>query len=253
MDPRRVPQMAQSGAVFSATRGLAGVVRAGLVPNRRGFDDAVAAGVDEVALFTAASETFNRRNLNCSIEQSIAVFAEICSDAAQRNIPVRGYLSCVAGCPYEGAVDPGRVADLAARLLQIGCREVSLADTIGVGVAVQVTRLLARVVESCDVNRLAVHMHDTYGQALANILAAIDAGVTVVDSAVAGLGGCPFAPGSSGNIATEDLVYCLESSGLNTGIDLERLVEVGREVCEALDIPYTSRAGNALWARRWRN
>ncbi len=249
VSPGRVPQMAGTAQVLAGIARRPGVTHAVLVPNLKGFEAALAAGADEVAVFAAATETFSRRNLNCSIAESLERFRPVCAAAARHGIRVRGYLSCVLGCPWEGAVDPARVADLARRLVDLGCIEVSLGDTIGVGTAGQARALIETVAAAVPVERLGVHFHDTYGQALVNIHAALEAGVTVVDSAVAGLGGCPFAPGAGGNVATEDLLYMLDGLGIETGVDMGRLLEASRFIAGALGRPPASRAANALLAR----
>lgn len=240
-----VPQMADSDALFAAMERRPGVRYTALTPNLRGFERARAAGADEVAVFAAASESFSQKNINCSIDDSLARFTPVLEAAAAARIPVRGYVSCVLGCPYEGAVPPAAVARVTDALLAMGCYEVSLGDTIGVGTAGTMRRLLAALLATFPAERLAVHCHDTYGQALANILAALDSGVRVVDASVAGLGGCPYAPGASGNVATEDVVYLLQGLGLETGIDLTQLVAAGERISAFLDRPSASRVAAA--------
>lgn len=227
-----VPQMAESSSVFAQIRRRPGVAYSALVPNRRGFEDAVAAKADEVAIFLSASETFSQKNINCSIAESLRRAAEVLDAAKTAGISVRGYLSCVAGCPYEGAVDPAKVADLASQLVDLGCREISLGDTIGVGTPGHVVRLLRAI--CIPRSRLAVHFHDTYGQALANVVAALDEGVRVVDASAGGLGGCPYALGAAGNLATEDLVYMLNGMGIETGVDLDGVVAAAHAICAEL-------------------
>jgi len=252
VSPKRVPQMADSGEVLRRlTRGEAQRCPV-LVPNRRGLDDALAAGAREVAVFAAVSETFSQRNTQCSIAESLRRIAEVCEAAQSAGVAVRGYLSCVAGCPYEGDIDPESVAALAAALHDLGCYEISLGDTIGVGTAGSISRLVAAVARRVPINRLAGHFHDTYGQALANILAALDMGIASFDSSVAGLGGCPYAAGATGNVASEDVVYLLNGLGIETGIDLDALVDAGEFICAALGREVDSRAGRALAARRRR-
>ncbi len=250
VSPRWVPQLADGAEVLASVRRRPGARYAALVPNLRGFEAAAAAGADEVAVFGAASETFSRRNLNCSIEASLERFAEVTAAARAREIPVRGYVSCVLGCPYEGAVAPGAVARVARRLLQLGCREISLGDTVGVGTPGAVQALVDRVAEEVPRERLAVHFHDTYGQALANVLAALERGVAVVDASVGGLGGCPYAPGASGNLATEDLLYMLRGLGVETGADLDGVVAAAWRISERLGRPPASRVARARAAAR---
>lgn len=251
VSPRWVPQMADSAAVLHAITRRPGVRYPVLVPNEKGMEQALATGlVAEVAVFAAASEGFSRRNINCSVEESLERFAPVAALARAHGVAVRGYVSCVLGCPYDGAVDPGRVAAVAARLTALGCGEISLGDTIGVGTPRQAAALVRRVAQDVPVTRLAAHFHDTYGQALANILACLDAGVRVVDSSVAGLGGCPYAKGATGNVATEDVVYMAHGLGLATGINLDALAETGAWISDALHRPNGSRAGRALLAGR---
>lgn len=242
---QRVPQMADAAAVLTGIARRPGVSYPVLVPNRRGLEAAMAAGATEVAVFAAASETFSQRNINCSIEESLERFAEVVALAGPAGVKVRGYLSCVVACPYEGEVDAATVADLARRLNDIGCYEVSLGDTIGVATPGQVEALLQAVTAQVPASRLAVHFHDTYGQALANILVALTAGIAVVDSSVAGLGGCPFAPGAAGNAATEDVLYMLDGFGIDTGVDLDALLEAGRFACRLLGRPSGSKVARA--------
>lgn len=248
--PRLVPQMADTAQVLAGLRDLAGVALPVLVPNERGLADALAAGAREVAVFTAASETFSLRNTNASIAQSLERIAAVARAAAAHGVGLRGYVSCVLGCPYEGEVAPGRVADLAERLLALGCREVSLGDTIGVGTPGRARALVRTVAGAVPVDRLALHFHDTYGQALANVLACLDTGVRAVDSSVAGLGGCPFAPGAGGNLATEDLLYMLDGLGVRTGVELAGVVATGQWICAQLGRPNASKVGRALASRR---
>ena len=253
VSPHVVPQMRDATEVMTGIARRSGVDYPVLVPNLRGFAAALAAGVEEVAVFTSASETFARHNINCSIAESLERFAEIARLALPHGIRMRGYVSCVAGCPYEGVVSVGAVADVTARLLALGCYEVSLGDTIGVGTPGQIQSLLEVVAGKVPVARLAVHFHDTYGQALANILAALEMGVAVVDSSVAGLGGCPYAPGASGNVATEDVLYMMNGLGIHTGVDLNRLIAAGRYICNLLERPSGSKVARALARRSGRN
>lgn len=245
VSPQRVPQMADAADILVGIDRLPGVSYPVLVPNRQGLEAALSAGAEEVAVFCAASETFSQRNINCSIVQSIERFAEVIKLALSQGVKVRGYISCVAGCPYEGAVAAKAVADIAARLVELGCYEISLGDTIGIATPGQVQRLLDVVAEDVPKRQLAVHFHDTYGQALANILAAMERGITVVDSSVAGLGGCPFAPGASGNVATEDVLYMMEGLGIHTGVDLDLLIEAGLFISNLLNRPSGSKVALA--------
>ncbi len=249
VSPRAVPQMQDAAEVMAGITRRPQVAYPVLVPNRRGFEAALSAGAAEIALFTAASETFAQRNTNCSIAGSLERCAEIAALARARGVRIRGYISCVAGCPYEGAVDVGTVARVAARLTEFGCYEISLGDTIGVATPGQVQGLLSVVAEKVPIPRLAVHFHDTYGQALANILAALEEGIAVVDSSVAGLGGCPFAPGASGNVASEDVLYMLNGLGIDTGVDLDLLVEAGGFICERIKRETGSKVARARAAR----
>jgi isopropylmalate/homocitrate/citramalate synthase len=219
-----------------------------LAPNLKGFENAVAAGADEVAVFGAASESFSRKNINCSIEESLERFAPVLEAARSRGVRVRGYLSCVLGCPYEGEIAPRAVADVAERLYRMGCYEISLGDTIGTGTPLNAQRMLGAVAERVPLQHLAAHFHDTYGQALANLLAVLQLGVRTVDSSVAGLGGCPYARGASGNVATEDVVYMLDGMGIDTGVDLPALAATGRWICRVIDRRPASRVAQALAA-----
>lgn len=249
VSPQRVPQMADTAAVLAGIRPRAGARYPVLVPNVEGLRRALVAGAGEVAVFAAASESFSRRNLNCSIQGSLERYAEVCAAAAAAGVPVRGYVSCVLGCPYEGDVPASAVAEVAAALQAMGCFEISLGDTIGTGTPARAAAIVQAVAERVPRAALAVHFHDTYGQALANILACLETGIAVVDASVAGLGGCPFAPGAAGNVATEDVVYMLDGLGVRSGIDLARLAEAGRFVCAALAREPASKAAQALAAR----
>lgn len=250
VSPKWVPQMADSAAVLAGVERRPGVSYPVLTPNLRGFENAVAAGAQEVAVFGAASETFSRRNINCSIAESLERFRPVAEAALAQGVRVRGYVSCVLGCPYEGDVAPSTVAEMSQSLLEMGCYEVSLGDTIGVGTPLAAQRMVAAVAEKVPVERLAAHFHDTYGQALANLFAVLQMGIAVVDSAVAGLGGCPYAKGASGNVATEDVIYMLNGLGIRSGVDLDLLAEAGRYICDQLDRPPASRVGIALAAGR---
>jgi len=234
VSPRAVPQMGGSDELLRRLSDLSGVRLSALVPNRRGLERALEAGVREIAVFGAASETFSLRNINATIEESLRRFGEVAEAARAHGLRVRGYVSCIAGCPYEGEVPIARVVEVARALFEMGCFEVSLGDTIGVGTPRRIVDVVRAVAQEVPLSALALHLHDTCGQALANTLAGLECGVRVFDSAVAGLGGCPYAPGASGNLATEDLVYMLEGCGVRTGIDLHRLLETARFVAAAL-------------------
>lgn len=249
VSPKWVPQMADSADLLRAIARRPGVSYPVLVPNEKGLEAALAAGVTEVAVFGAASEAFSQKNINCSIAESLDRFRPVIEQARAAGVRVRGYVSCVLGCPYEGAVDPARVADVAAQLMAMGCYEISLGDTIGVGNPRAARAMLKRVAEDVPMGRIALHFHDTYGQALANILACLELGARVIDSAVAGLGGCPYAKGASGNVATEDVLYMLNGMGLSTGVDLDRLAAIGHWISGELGRPNGSKVGRALSAR----
>ena len=242
---QQVPQMADAAEVFAGIQRQPGVDYSALIPNLQGLDAALTVGVAEVAVFAAASETFSQRNIACSVAESLERFAAVIKSALAVDVKVRGYISCVAGCPYEGAVPTQRVAELAQHLTDLGCYEISLGDTIGVATPGQVKSLLQRVSTQVPMKQLAVHFHDTYGQALANIFSALQEGVAVVDSSVSGLGGCPFAQGASGNVATEDVLYMLNGLGVYAGVDLDRLIGAGQFICGLLDRPTGSRVALA--------
>lgn len=249
VNPKWVPQMAGSEAVFEGIQKQNGVEYAALTPNMKGYERALASGADEVAIFAAASEAFSQKNTNCSIAESMGRFAPIMEAAKADGLKVRGYVSCVVGCPYEGDIDPQTVADVAEKLIEAGCYEVSLGDTIGVGTPASVTSMLNAVLKKVPADKLAVHLHDTYGQALANIYAALELGIAVVDSSVAGLGGCPYAKGASGNVASEDVVYMLNGLGITTGVDLDKLIQAGDFICKAIDRDNGSKTAKALLAK----
>jgi hydroxymethylglutaryl-CoA lyase len=234
VSPKWVPQMADSAEVFARIRRRPGIRYTALTPNLKGLEGAIVARVDEVAVFAAASESFSRKNINCSIAESLERFRPVSEAAKAAGLPVRGYVSCVLGCPYEGAIAASAVADVAAALHAMGCYEVSLGDTIGVGTPGKARAMVEAVATRVPIERLAVHFHDTYGQALANILAVLDIGVAVLDSSVAGLGGCPYAKGATGNVATEDVVYMLDGLGVRTGIDLDHLIAAAWFAADAL-------------------
>jgi len=249
VSPKWVPQMAGSAEVFAQIQRKPGVVYGALAPNLRGFEDALAAGVKEVAVFAAASEAFSQRNINCSISESLARFVPIMDSARQHGVSVRGYVSCVLGCPYEGDVSPQQVALVARELYAMGCYEVSLGDTIGTGTAGATRKMFDAVTAEVPRDKLAGHFHDTYGQAVANIYASLLEGIAVFDSSIAGLGGCPYAKGASGNVATEDVVYLLNGLGIETGIDLDALVLAGQQICTVLGRPTGSRVARARSAQ----
>ena len=245
VSPKWVPQMAGSAEVFAGIRQQPGVTYAALAPNMRGFEDALAARVKEVAVFAAASEAFSQRNINCSICESLQRFVPIMDAARQHGVRVRGYVSCVLGCPYEGEVDAAQVAAVARELYEMGCYEVSLGDTIGTGTPGATRHLFNVVGAQVPRPQLAGHFHDTYGQALANVYASLLEGVSVFDSSVAGLGGCPYAKGASGNVASEDVLYMLQGLGIDTGIDLDKLIAAGQRISAVLGRATGSRVARA--------
>lgn len=234
VSPKWVPQMADSSAIMEQIERQPGITYSALTPNLKGLENALAVNTDEVAVFGAASEQFSQRNINCSIDESLERFRPVIAQAREANVRVRGYVSCVLGCPYQGDVPLKDVAHVAQQLINMGCYEVSLGDTIGVGTPLQAAEMVKAVLEVVPANQLALHFHNTYGQALANILACLELGVNTVDSAVAGLGGCPYAKGASGNVATEDVVYMLNGMGIKTGVDLNALVRAGADICQHL-------------------
>ncbi len=252
VSPKWVPQMADHAEVMNGIRRKAGVAYPVLVPNLKGLDAARAAGATEIAIFGAASEAFSKKNINCSIAESLERFRPVAAAARETGIRVRGYISCVLGCPYEGEVAPAKVAEVAAALDAMGCYEVSLGDTIGVGTPGKARAMIEACAARVPVERLAGHYHDTYGQALANIYASLEAGVATFDASVAGLGGCPYAAGATGNVATEDVVYMMDGLGIETGVDLARLAETGRWICGVLGREPATRVGRALAAKRSR-
>ena len=252
VSPKWIPQMADHTEVLERLRRKPGVDYPVLTPNLKGFEAARAAGAKEVAIFGAASEAFSQKNINCSIAESLQRFETVASAAKQGSIKVRGYVSCVLGCPYEGEVKPSKVAQVAGALYDMGCYEVSLGDTIGVGTPGKTKAMIEACAARVPVAKLAGHYHDTYGQALANIYASIEAGVRTFDSSIAGLGGCPYAAGASGNVATEDVVYMLHGLGFATGVDLDRLVEVGEWISAYLKRASSSKAGKAIRAKKKR-
>ena len=234
VSPKWIPQLADQKEVFLGINKKHGVSYPVLVPNVKGMENAVAVGVKEIAVFTTPSESFCKKNINSSVKESMEKIAEVLDVAKQHQIKVRGYLSCVLGCPYEGDISPRAVVDLAKQLIQLGCYEISLGDTIGVGTPSKTRDMLKVVKQQVNIEQLAVHFHDTYGQALANIYVALECGIAVIDSSVSGLGGCPYAKGASGNVATEDVVYMLNGMGIKTGVDLNKLIAVGRYITQQL-------------------
>jgi hydroxymethylglutaryl-CoA lyase len=245
---KSIGQLADSEEVFRAIDKPAGVHFSALVPNERGMQKALAVGVKEIAIFTAASEQFNQRNINCSIAESITRFEPVMALAKAHHIRVRGYISCVLGCPYEGDIDPQQVLKVARELLKLGVSEISLGDTIGVGTPKQTQTLIHTLKPALPLSNIAMHFHDTYGQAVANIYAALEYGVTRFDSSVAGLGGCPYAQGASGNVATEDVLYLMHGLGIETGIDIFKIVAAGDNICKVLGRKNQSKVANALMA-----
>ena len=249
VSPKWVPQMADTAEVLAAIKRVPGVAYPVLVPNLKGLEAAVAGGVEEIAVFGAASESFSRKNINCSIAESLERFRPVVEAALAKGIRVRGYVSCVLGCPYEGEIAPDAVAAVSKALADMGCYEISLGDTIGVGTPLKAQAMVAAVATLVPVDRLAVHFHDTWGQALANILACLELGVAVVDSAVAGLGGCPYAKGATGNVATEDVVYMLDGMGIRTGVDLMKLAAAGRAITAVIGKAPASKVAQVLAKR----
>lgn len=246
VSPKWVPQMADGADVFAAIEKKPGVVYSALTPNMKGLEAAMAAGVEEIAVFVAGSESFSKKNTNCTIAESIERFLPLCDVALKTGISVRGYVSCVLGCPYEGEISTAVVAELSARLMDGGCYEVSLGDTIGCGTPAKAQALVNEVGAAISMDKIAVHFHDTYGQALANIHAVLQQGISVVDSSVAGLGGCPYAKGASGNVATEDVLYMLNGLGLDTGIDMIGLLKASAYITGELSRPPSSKVALAL-------
>lgn len=246
VNPKRIPQMADSAEVLRALPSHEGITYAALVPNMQGFTAALTAGVKEIAVFASASETFSQQNIQCSIAESLDRFAPVFEAARSAGIRVRGYVSCVLGCPYEGGVAPQAVAAVAGKLYDAGCYEISLGDTIGTGTPNATKALIDTVAQHVPISQLAGHFHDTYGQALANIYAALKLGLRTFDSSVSGLGGCPYAPGASGNVATEDLLYMLNGLGLHTGVDMQKILAAGDFICNALGRATSSKVARAL-------
>ena len=234
VSPKWVPQLKDAHEVFTGIKRIAGVSYPVLTPNMKGFERALEADAKEIAVFSAASEAFSQKNTNCSIEESINRFRPVLEEAQKNNIQVRGYISCVLGCPYQGHVPVEDVINLAAKMIEMGCFQISLGDTIGAGTPVQAKTMVQKVAEKVPLSKLALHFHDTRGQALANIYACLELGITVIDASVAGLGGCPYAKGATGNVATEDVVFMLHGMDIETGIDLNKLIETGRFISGVL-------------------
>ncbi|MCU7553922.1 hydroxymethylglutaryl-CoA lyase [Alteromonas sp. ASW11-19] len=249
VSPKWVPQMADSPDIFAGITRKSGVTYSALTPNMKGFENAVAAGADEVAVFGAASESFSQKNINCSVAESLARFEPVMQAAKEHGLRVRGYVSCVLGCPYEGEIAPQAVADVSKTLLDMGCYEISLGDTIGTGTPVKTARMLEAVLRQVPAHALAAHFHDTYGQALANLLVALEHGIATIDSAVAGLGGCPYAKGASGNVATEDVLYMLDGMGINTGVSMPGLLKATDMISTVLGRPPVSKVAAAMAAK----
>ena len=249
VSPKWVPQMADNAAVMAGIRRRPGVRYPVLVPNRKGLDAAIAAGCDEVVVFGAVSETFSKRNTNCTVDEGLARFSEVCAEAIARGLKVRGDVSVCLGCPYEGEVKPAQVTRVARELYAMGCFQVTICDTIGTGTPGKTRAVIEDVAKYVPIEKLAGHFHDTYGQALANTLAALECGIATFDSSIAGLGGCPYAKGATGNVASEDVLYMLDGLGIETGVDMVKLMAAGDFICAALGRPTLSRVARALAAK----
>ena len=249
VSPKWVPQMGDAREVMTGIQRREGVTYAALTPNLKGLEGALETGVQEVAVFGAASESFTKKNINCTIAESLERFAPVIEKARAAGIPVRGYVSTVLGCPYEGDIAPEKVAEVSKTLFDMGCYEISLGDTIGVGTPLKAKRMLEVVSRDIPMDKLAAHFHDTYGQALANLYAVLEEGISIIDSSVAGLGGCPYAKGASGNVASEDVIYLLHGLGIQTGIDLQKLAETGDWITRNIQRPNRSKVGTALMAQ----
>ena len=250
VSPKWVPQMGDAREVMTGIQRRPGITYAALTPNIKGLEGALETGVQEVAVFGAASESFTQKNINCSIAESLERFAPVIEMAQKAGVPVRGYVSTVLGCPYEGEIAPEKVAEVSKTLFEMGCYEISLGDTIGVGTPLKAKRMLEAVNRHIPMEKLAAHFHDTYGQALANLYAVLEEGIAVVDSSVAGLGGCPYAKGASGNVASEDVVYLLHGLGIKTGINLQLLAETGDWITRSINRPNRSKVGVAFMASK---
>jgi len=245
VSPKWVPQMAASDEVLKAIRKREGVSYPVLVPNMRGLESALQAGAEEIAIFAAASESFTRKNINATIDESLARYTDVVRTALDKGLKIRGYVSCALGCPYEGEIAPDAVAAVAGKLYGMGCYEISLGDTIGVGTPLKTGAMIRAVSRQVPIERMAAHFHDTYGQGLVNVLSVLQEGISIVDSSVSGLGGCPYAKGATGNLATEDLLYMLDGMGIETGVDLDKLLDAGRYICDHLGRRPVSRVGCA--------
>jgi len=248
VSPKWVPQMAGSGDVFKGIKQKAGVSYPVLVPNLKGLESAIESGVEEIAIFAAASESFTQKNINCSIEESINRYTDVIEKSLTEGLKVRGYVSCTLGCPYEGEIASEKVAEVAKRLSDLGCYEISLGDTIGTGTPIKAQEMVEVVAKHVPIEQLAAHFHDTYGQALANLFAVLQMGVSVIDSSVSGLGGCPYAKGATGNVATEDVVYMLNGMGIESGVDIDKLLEAGRYISDHLGRKPNSNVGLARYS-----
>ena len=249
VSPKWVPQRADNVQVMAGINRKPGVSYPVLVPNRKGLDAALAAGCKEIVVFGAATEAFSKKNTNCTIAEGVARFSEVCAEALAHGLKVRGDMSVCLGCPYEGEVDPQAVVRLAREFDQIGCHEITICDTIGTGTAGKTRTVIEAVAKHVAIERLAVHVHDTYGQAIANIYAALECGISIFDSSVAGLGGCPYAKGATGNVATEDVLYLLDGLNIETGVDMQKLIAAGDYICGVLGRPTFSRAAKAIAAK----
>lgn len=249
VSPKAIPQLADASEVYAGISKAVGVRYVVLCPNLKGLERARAAGVDSIAVFTAASETFTKRNINMTIDESLRVFGEVIVEARKLGMWVRGYVSTAFGCPYEGHVPVAKVASVTERLHALGCDEISIGDTIGVGIPSQVNELVPELARVMPLDRIALHLHDTYGMALANVMAGLEAGVSIFDSSAGGLGGCPYAPGASGNLGTEDLLYLLHGLNVHTGVDLAAVRAASRFIAGAIDHELTSRTYKALEAK----
>ncbi|NDV89994.1 hydroxymethylglutaryl-CoA lyase [Alteromonas sp. 345S023] len=249
VSPKWVPQMANSNEVFDKIERQPHTTYTALTPNMKGLEAALESGVDEVAIFGSASESFSQKNINCSIDESLARFDDVTRAALEKGMKVRGYVSCVMGCPYEGQIAPQAVLNVSRKLLDMGCYEVSLGDTIGVGTPYHTKQLLEVITPHIDANAIGVHFHDTYGQALANIYAALEFGIASIDSAIAGLGGCPYAKGASGNVASEDVLYMLDGMGIETGVDMQGLLRASHYITKVIGRPPMSKVANALMVK----
>jgi len=246
VSPKWVPQMADSADVFTTMKRREGITYTALTPNLTGLDNALTAGADEISIFAAASEAFSQKNINCSIGESIERFRPVCEGAKERGIAVRGYVSCVLGCPYEGEVSPYAVRRVSKALVDLGCYEISLGDTIGTGTPGGARTMVDTVLDQVPREMLAVHFHDTFGQAIANIYAVLEQGISVIDSSIAGLGGCPYANGASGNVATEDVLYLLDGLGIESGVNMDGLLEASRFISEVIGRPSASKVARAM-------